>query len=55
MKKGEGNVDRNYSGLVGSDYVSSTVRAPNRVGVSLVILYLTTIKGKLTEIIDELN
>ncbi len=38
------------------DGVRNKVRAPNRVGVSLLfILSLTTIKGRLTAIIRELN
>ncbi len=41
--------------VVGRDDVRNKSRAPNRVGVSLFILSLTTIRRRLTAIIGELN
>ncbi len=41
--------------LLEIETVSSKVCAPNRVGVSLIKLSLTTIKGMLTGTIGELN
>ncbi len=40
--------------VVEKDDYFGKVRAPNRVGMSLVILSLTTIRGRRTAIIDKL-
>ncbi len=58
MEEDEGGNEREIEKIekvVGRDYALNKVRAPNRAGVSLFIRPLTTIEGRLTTIIGELN